>query len=334
MRVSHAVGRRFENSVPDRFRVGIIGAGRIAGLNAGASDNTTHAGAMVTNGRFEIGGICDIDPDRASALASQWGGQTFARVSDLLERVKPDAVVISTPDGTHAAIAREILDSSAPPRLLIIEKPPGVSRQELQALMSRAAAVAGTRTVVNLSRRFDERHRALARLIADASFGQLVEATFTYYGGWLHNGIHAVDTLRLLLGGELRVVSSRIGAPGRPGDPCRDVDVAWSFGPDARIAFRGFDEAAFQLFELELRFSEGRVRVEDFGHRMCTERVRVSRGERELHRTEELQTDGSALPMSALYRDSASFLAGDEAALNHAAIATVMPTMEILFDAA
>jgi predicted dehydrogenase len=321
--------------VPDRFRVGIVGAGRIAGLNAAASDASTHAGAMVTNGEFEIRGVCDTDPTRAAALSRQWGGAVYADVNDLLEGAQLDAVVISTPDNTHAAIAREILESPVSPRLLIIEKPPGISRSELHALVTRATASPSTRTVVNLSRRFDERHRTLATLIGEGAFGKLLDATFTYYGGWLHNGIHAVDTVRLLLGGELRVVSSRVGAPGRPGDPCRDVDVTWSLSPEPHIAFRGFDETAYQLFELELRFADARVRVENFGRCMSTERVVTnSAGERELQPRADLLPSGATPPMVALYRESAKFLSGDASALNHATIDTVVATMEVLFNAA
>ncbi len=319
----------------ERFRAAIVGAGRIAGAFATPADGpTTHAAAMRHEGSFDIIAVCDSDRGRAEAVAGKWGGRACDDVTSLLSGAAPDLLVVASPDATHVDVVTAVLESPCRPALIVVEKPPCVNREQLQRLVA-AASMSSTRIVVNLSRRFDGLHRQVAAMLAGDPFGALVSARFTYYGGWVHNGIHAVDTLRMLIG-DVQLVSSADGAPGYPGDSCRDVVAVSRRWPSARIEFSGVDERVFQLFELELRFADGRLRFEQFGERLITEAVVVNRlGERELQPVRwSIDTDRTPA-MLHLYRACAMFLrTRDARAIADAELSTILPTMEFLFDAA
>jgi len=325
--------------VPEAYRVGILGTGRMAGLHAVDETGTffpAHAPALRAAGGFELAGAYDPDASRLAAFVEAWGGAPCESPAELLTRHTPALVVIAAPDAAHVSLANQVLTSPYRPRLLVIEKPPCVDRIGLEALVRAADDSPETKVLVNLTRRFDAGHLAVAEAVAARSFGTPVDVTATYYGGWLHNGIHAVDTVRMLLGSDLRLYSAVTGAAGRAGDPCRDVVLVCPEVPGLRVALRGFDESAFQLFEIELRFSDGRIRIEDFGRHIAAERVVLTpEGDRELRPSDDFRSAEQCAPALSLYRACGRYLrTGDDAELRGAGLASVSRTMEILFDAA
>ena len=111
------------------------------------------------------------------------------------------------------------LERPAPhePRALVVEKPVCTESDELAAL-SELAAPSGVAVAVDHSRRMDAPHQRLAVRLRQGEFGALIGGRWTYYGGWLHNGVHVVDTVRMLFGTEPECVSASRCDSGRPGD--------------------------------------------------------------------------------------------------------------------
>jgi len=325
--------------MPEAFRVGLLGTGRMAGLAAVDRTDTffaAHAPALRAAGGFELAGAYDPDGSRLQAFVGAWGGAPCGSPAELLERHAPAMVVIAAPDETHVSLATQVLASTHRPRLLVIEKPPCIDRPGLDALVRAADSARDTMVVVNLTRRFDAGHRVVADAVAAGLFGAPVDVLGTYYGGWLHNGIHAVDTVRMLLGADLRFVAAVPGPPGRAGDPCRDVSLDCPALPGLRVLLRGFDETAFQLFEIEVRLTEGRIRLDDFGRRIVAERVVLTpEGDRELRPSDDFRLVERCAPALTLYRACGHFLrTGEDEGLRGAGLTSVARTMELLFDAA
>ncbi|MBM3778442.1 MAG: Gfo/Idh/MocA family oxidoreductase [Acidimicrobiia bacterium] len=308
------------------FRVGIIGAGRMAGQPGErefAAFPGTHAAAIAEGRSFEIAAVHDTDPDQARRFASRWGGQIYPDAPAMLAGARLDVAVIATPDDTHAGLTATGLSSSCCPAVLIVEKPPCTRRAELGGLRALAEARPATIVVVNLSRRFDRGHLDLSRDVAAGRFGRLVEATCEYSGGWVHSGPHVVDTLRLLTGGELRVDRAAVGAFGRPGDPCLDVDLT-SLPSGAAVTVRGADERRRPVFDIALRFPAATVRVTEFGQRIVVDPAGPSVS----------RTGDAILPTQALYGACSRYLLdGDRTALCAARLEAVAPSMALLFDA-
>lgn len=67
-----------------------------------------------------LNSICDIDQQRAEALAGKYGVNWYTSVDDLLKNEKPDGAVISTPTVTHFAIAKQVMYSMGHYRYLSV----------------------------------------------------------------------------------------------------------------------------------------------------------------------------------------------------------------------
>ncbi len=319
------------------LRAAIVGTGRIAGLFAPTDSMVarTHAEAMRSN-NIDIVAVFDDDQSRSFSFIEKWGGKHCQSLGKLLDDFPMlDIVVIASPDRLHAAHAAEVLTAAHPPRLLIIEKPPAVGPAELGQILGLAAACPTTRVAVNMSRRFDPGHAEAVAIIASGELGAMVSANFTYYGGWRHNGVHAVDALRYLLNDEIDVVSVRRGPPGHRGDPCLDVDAVRRGEPSVPVRFAGFNESYFQLFELEIRFCHGRLRFEDFGLRILVETVeRNETGERELCAPRTLVKSDNRSSIDLLYGACRRFLdTGDSGALECVSLSQAAMSMKVIFDA-
>lgn len=340
MRIARFLGKKLiRESSGGRRRAAIIGAGRIAGSQANVSDSHadpySHAAAMKKN-RVSIVAVQDASYSKAVSFIQKWGGEAFSTLADLLKKYPSlDIIVIASPDRYHASQASEVLRAPGAPRLLIIEKPPVVNEREWGQVNRIASSQSKTRVVVNMSRRFDTRYAEAAAIIKSGKLGKIVSVDFTYYGGWLHNGVHAVDVICHLLNEEIEVVSVTEGAPASDSDPCLDVKAVLGIDPKVQINFNGFNEGYFQCFELEIRFSGGRIRFENFGRQIIEEIVEENElGERELGSARFLKSSKKLTSMDHLYKASCDFIDnGDARVLECASLKEISMSMKVIFDA-
>jgi predicted dehydrogenase len=245
--------------------VALVGCGRIAGLDDRPDPSGpvwTYAQAFHRHPRFKLEAACEPAPARLAAFCAAWGVERrFERLEQLLEAPATDLVCICSPSAEHFGQAMAVLNRNAGARALMIEKPVCSSVEELRSI-GEAAARCRVPVAVNHTRRFDPVHRGVARRIAAGELGSLVRGRCEYSGGWLNNGTHLVDTLRMLLGGNPTIRAARPGAEGRAGDPCIDVELCFGGAP---IRVESFDERRYEVFEIDLRFERGRIRIESFG---------------------------------------------------------------------
>ncbi len=317
-----------------RLRAAILGCGRIAGAFAEAGARpTTHAQAVIGAPEFRLVAVGDADAARANAFAARWNAPDVCTV-DELAAAGLDLVVVATPDASHAADLAELMAGPSPPRLIVMEKPLCVTADEL-ASCEGLARQSRTAVVINHPRRFAPAHRAVRDLVAARQLGPVVGVRWVYYGGWLHIGVHVVDTLRMLLGGELEAIAVRPGCRGRTGDPCLDGDFRCAAWPEAGILIESHPETAFQLFEGEIRMQGGRVRLNDFGNEILVDAVHVNAiDERELKGPRSIGSDTAPTAMQVLYELAGRFLTQrDREIVACAGIAQAAATMRTLFDA-
>ncbi|GAB3920552.1 Gfo/Idh/MocA family oxidoreductase [Kribbella albertanoniae] len=189
------------------LKVAIVGCGNIS-----RSHIRSYAAAPAS-----LVGVADIVPDKAEEHAHKYGGKPFASVTELLAATDPDLVSVTTPPGSHAEIAIEVLAAG---KSVLLEKPPVLNLAEMDAVAAAEAASAGSVYVV-----FQHRHgsggRRAASLLADGSLGKPQVAVcetlwfrpVSYFdpewrGTWvgegggptLGHGIHQIDLLLHLLG--------------------------------------------------------------------------------------------------------------------------------------
>lgn len=177
--------------------------------------STQHIAAYKKNPAARVVAICDRSLDIARSRAQEQGLCDVACYDDLdkaLRHPGVDAVSICTPQHVHC---QGVLAAAAAGKHMIIEKPAGISLDELQQ-MRKAVRAAGVITVVGFVLRWNPLFRTLKAMLADNAFGRpyYVEADYlshngSWWSGWndartlaqgvsafLVGGCHAIDALR------------------------------------------------------------------------------------------------------------------------------------------
>lgn len=318
------------------WKVAIVGTGNIAGGSERPSPDgpvKSHAQALHRHPRFSLHAAVNPNETELRAFERTWKvPRVFPAMDDLLAEAPVDVIVLCTPDALHFAQARAVLEADERPRVLVVEKPVCTNADQLEELLALAPS-SGVVLVVNHGRRVDPAHRRLSQRVRGGDLGRLVQGRWTYYGGWLHNGVHAVDTLRMLFGAEPECVSARLAGSGRPDDADLHVKLRIAGAP---LTLEPFDERHYQLFEAELRFERGRAWIRDFGERLTVEHVAENaRAERELvPEVEEPSPPGLDSPLSHLLDAVDGELRGD-GSLRAAGVdlETAAGTMRLMFEA-
>jgi predicted dehydrogenase len=219
-----------------------MGPVRVALLGYGLSGRHFHRPLIMATPGLELATVVTGDPGRRARAAAEVPGVTLLdSPGDLWARAgHHDLVVVATPSGTHATLARRALAAGLP---VVVEKPLATTGAEAAALAEQAAA-AGLALVPFHNRRWDADHLTLRRLLADGVLGEVLryESRFERWrpqarpGAWresaspeegggilLDLGAHLVDQA-LQLFGPVRRCYAEIDA--RRGGADDDVFVA------------------------------------------------------------------------------------------------------------
>jgi predicted dehydrogenase len=195
----------------DRVRVAFIGAGRQA--------NWRHYPSVAGQPDVDLVAISDLVPEKAEETAKRWSvAKTYQSYQQMLEEVDPQAVyIIMGPQVVHEPAVYALKQG----RNVFIEKPPGLTLHQIKVL-ARLAEEHHCLTMVGFQRRFlpamtELKARVEARgpihTVAVANLKSTRDLNGSGSAGVLDaltsDGMHAVDNLRWLCGGEpTRIVSS------------------------------------------------------------------------------------------------------------------------------
>ncbi|WP_432635834.1 inositol 2-dehydrogenase [Albidovulum sp.] len=129
------------------LKVGLLGAGRIAGVHATAI--SSHPGSTLV-------AVSDINADAAGKLAAQYGAE--ARATDaIINDPAIDAVLIATSTDTHSDLIERATGAG---KAVLCEKPVDLSLDRARACQKTAAAT-GKPVMIGFNRRFDPNFGAL-----------------------------------------------------------------------------------------------------------------------------------------------------------------------------
>jgi predicted dehydrogenase len=312
----------------------MVGCGRIAGLKDRPGTSraiTTHAQAYYRHPGFHLAAIYSHPLEEAHHFGKIWGVPVYPSLKAMLSEVPLDVVSICSPNEWHFLQAQEILESPSQIKALLIEKPVCLNPEDLDRLI-KLSKQTGVAVAVNHTRRFDGAHRRAAQLLRSDKFGPFIKGRAFYYGGWQHNGVHLIDTIRMLLPDEPTVVAASRAASGKPGDA--DLEVKLVVG-QAPLLVESFDETYYQLFEIELCCQGGRLRFSDFGSQIHLEQVKVNDlGERELHPLPDSPWQGLVSPLYAAVEALDAQLQGEDVFSTLGVdLATARATMNLLWQA-
>jgi predicted dehydrogenase len=263
--------------IQNRVNVVLIGCGRIAGYNDNPENLNkvsfiSHARAVRENDFFNLVACIDVELEKAKHLAKLYSVSVWSdNLESVLNSHKVDIVTVCTPDQTHYEVVTQVLNTRSRPSLIFLEKPACLNNIELDQ-MKQLAEKRGVRIIVNHSRRFSSQFRVFKKLILDGEFGDLVKVRGINYGGFLHNGVHFVDTLEYLFNESLvfnEIIESVPSTTKNDYDGFIQFNLEQS-GIPVRLDF--IQEIYYQLFEFDFWFTKSRVRIEDFGNRIIIER--------------------------------------------------------------
>lgn len=198
----------------DRVRIAMVGAGAMA--------NHVHYPSLASFDDVEIAAICDLDPVRLNTTADRYEVEhRYTDYRKMIEEIAPDAVYVIGPPHMMFDIWTWCLTEG---QNLCIEKPMGITLHQARAL-AYLADQKNCITQVSFQRRtcpmvVQLRDECLKR-------GPIVHAECAFYkheirpflqarDHMMDDGVHAIDTLRWICGGEvvgIHSVSKRVLTP-------------------------------------------------------------------------------------------------------------------------
>jgi predicted dehydrogenase len=156
-----------------RRRYAIVGTGERA-CGMWGRDLVKRYGDVV-----EIAGLCDINPKRVAAAKDIIGAScpTFTAFDDMCERVKPDAVIVTTVDAFHSGYIVKSLDRGID---VITEKPMVTDEAQCQAVLD-AEKRNRRKIVVTFNARYPPEHQKIKEVLLGGEIGPVVAVDFNWY---------------------------------------------------------------------------------------------------------------------------------------------------------
>jgi predicted dehydrogenase len=153
-----------------------------------------HADAFSQNPRFQIVGVCDVDPARMQAAASKFGvAYTNSDVAQMLADTKPDVFCFCTPPTIRLELIRTGVDAGV--QLIAYEKPMATTTNEALEIM-KLLREAGIKSVVSHQHRYGEHYQKVKEIIASGAIGR-VHTIYGHATGWMmHMMTHLIDYMR------------------------------------------------------------------------------------------------------------------------------------------
>jgi len=167
-----------------KYRVVVVGMGK-RGMH--------HAQAFHANGRFEVVGVCDIDPARLNAAAAKFGAARSTNALQLATEVKPDVFCFCTLPRLRREMIRVGIESGA--RLIAFEKPVALDSREGMAVRTLLTE-SGVKAVVSHQHRYGEHYRKVKEIIASGALGRVHTVYGTASGWMMHMMSHLIDYTR------------------------------------------------------------------------------------------------------------------------------------------
>jgi predicted dehydrogenase len=153
-----------------------------------------HAEAFLKNGRFELVGLCDINPERLEAATKQCGNPaTSLEAEPLLNSTRPDVFCFCTLPNIRLEMIR--MGVKAGVHLMAYEKPIATSTNEALEMMSLLRQ-SGIKSVVSHQHRYGEHYKKVREIIASGAIGRVHTVYGTATGWMLHMLTHLIDYIR------------------------------------------------------------------------------------------------------------------------------------------
>jgi predicted dehydrogenase len=145
-----------------KLRVGIIGAGGIAG---------THTDSYKKFSDVEVIAACDVSDESLKKFGEKYGVKSlFSGWKEMLQKVPLDAVSVCTPNGLHWEPTVDALNAGCH---VLVEKPLAMNAEEGQKMLD-AAKKNKKQLIIAFQYRFDGKTRVIRRAFDKGVFGKVL----------------------------------------------------------------------------------------------------------------------------------------------------------------
>jgi len=240
----------------------------LAGIGAGARNLLE---GFAHSPRVRLTAVADVREDALTAMAAEFGVQTFRSVGDMCRQGDVDAIWVATPNQLHAEHAIAALERG---KHVIVSKPMAVTLEECVA-MNHAAERNGVLLLAGHSQAMAAPIRKMAELAWSGEFGRLAMVHTWHYTDWLYRprlpaeldesqgggavfrqSPHQIDIVRLVAGGRatsVRATTYQLD-PNRPATGAYSAFLTFADGAAATIVYSGYGHFSAD----ELTFGQGR----------------------------------------------------------------------------
>ncbi|MDE2999242.1 MAG: Gfo/Idh/MocA family oxidoreductase [Gemmatimonadota bacterium] len=149
--------------------------------------------------RYRLAGVCDIDAERAQAVADQTGAKAYTDLQTMLDSESLDVALIAAQPEIHHPIARMLAEC----RVHILSETPIAHTLPCADMMIRAAEDNGVFLEVSENARRWPRERLKQKIVSEGLIGNVREFYVSYTSG----SYHGISAIRSILGSEPRSVS-------------------------------------------------------------------------------------------------------------------------------
>ncbi|GIQ62722.1 dehydrogenase [Paenibacillus cisolokensis] len=255
------------------MRVAIVGCGTMG---------TVHTRNLARMPDVQAAGVCDQDAERAAAAAAIAGTAAYTELDELLDKERPEAVIVCLPTYLHKETVIRIAERG----IHVICEKPAASTLEDARDMEAACRKHGVRLFIGHVVRFFPNYRNAAEHVKAGAIGKVRMGHFKRHGSfprgwdlWYHDRersggvimdlmIHDIDFARSVFG-EVESVYARITPPSVSKLEYAQVTLKFAGGAAANLtAFWGYNGPFTTQFEIAgddgiIRFDSNQVQSFD-----------------------------------------------------------------------
>ena len=190
------------------LRVGVIGLGGMGLYHA----KNLHSKIVSTT----VSGFFEPDDNNAGQVIKECGSpKRFNDPIELIRSNETDAIVIASPDSTHAALVLECLENKKP---VFCEKPLASELSDAEAIVNKEVSLEKKYISVGFQRRFCPYHKAIEEAASSGAIGAPLlwkgihrnpQALYSTNGAFLlvNSAGHDVDSARWLLKSDVKSIN-------------------------------------------------------------------------------------------------------------------------------
>ena len=170
--LSH-VPQRPINAAAKKVRLAMVGTGHRGSGMWGKSVLASY-GDLV-----EFVGLCDNNPGRLETVKKMMGVScpTFAQYEEMIEKTKPDMVIVTTVDGTHHTFIAKALEMGCD---VITEKPMTTDEKKLKVILD-ASKRSKNKLIMAHNYRYTPTRARIKELLMKERIGRITSVDFNWY---------------------------------------------------------------------------------------------------------------------------------------------------------